>query len=376
MNIVMVTNNYSPYSGGVVSSINAQVDALQKLGHIVTLITLDFSGKNYQDPTWVKRLYCPITFIYKKNHMAIPWRAKKQIRQLISEIKPDIVHVHHPFLLGHSAMQVAKQMHIPMIFTYHTIYEAYAHYIPLPQAFVKKITTYSVLKFCRQVDGIIAPSSSIQDYLIDNTIETPIKVIPSGLLSIFLPTHIKKRPVENGMLHLLVVSRMTKEKNIKAILHVAQQLIEQNVLFQLKLIGFGVEYDHLREYAFEQLRLPKDVVQFIYKPSKNEIEQAYQSADMFLFPSKTDTQGLVLAEAMAAGAPVIAFDGAGQRDIIKQAQNGYIVVNEGEMVDVIKELAHSPEQLSLLSEYAHETGQNYKPAVLAQKLIQFYQCFL
>jgi glycosyltransferase involved in cell wall biosynthesis len=372
----MVTNNYIPYSGGVVSSINAQVDALQKLGHVVTLITLDFSNQDYQDPAWVRRLYCPITFMYKKNHMAVPLYAKKQIKKIIAAINPDIVHVHHPFLLGYSAMRVAKQVQIPVIFTYHTMYEAYAHYIPLPQAFVKKIITYSVLKFCKQVDGIIAPSSSIERYLIDNAIETPIEVIPSGLLSIFMPTHIKKRPIENGMLHLLVVSRMTKEKNIKAILHVAQQLIEQHVSFRLKLIGYGVDYEYLREYAFEQLKLPKDIVQFIYKPSKNEIEQAYQSTDIFLFPSKTDTQGLVLAEAMAAGAPVIAFDGAGQRDIIKQAQNGYIVANEDEMINTIKDLAHDPQPLSLLSQYAHETGQNYKPAVLAQKLVQFYQYFL
>ncbi len=376
MNILMISNNYTPYAGGVVSSINAQIEALQKLGHCVTLITLDFLGTVHHDPSWVKRLYCPIKFTYKKNHMALPWRAKKQIKALMQELKPDVVHVHHPFLLGPIGAKVAQQMHIPVIFTYHTVYEAYVHYVPLPESLLKPLVKKMVLAFCKQVDGIVTPSSYIQNYLIGEGVKTPMAVIPSGLLPFFLLDNVKPRPIEQSDLHLLVVSRMVKEKNIEAVLRVAQRLAHKDIKFKFTLIGYGNDYETLQNYAYDQLKLSKDVVHFIHKPPKAEIAQAYQGADIFLFSSKTDTQGLVLAEAMAAGAPVVAFDGPGQQDIINEAQNGYIVPNEEKMGDAIEALSKDHALLHRLSQNAYKTGQCYKPAVLARKLIKFYQVFV
>lgn len=376
MNILIITNNYTPYSGGVVSSINAQVKELRQLGHKVTIVTLDFLGKKHADLDWVIRLYCPIKFTYKKNHMAIVWRAKKQLTQIIKGVRPDMVHVHHPFLLGPIATKIAQNMQIRVVFTYHTVYEAYAHYVPLPEWITRKIIKKCVLAFCRKVDGVIAPSLSIKNYLVDHDIKTPIAVIPSGLLEQFLPQQIKQRPINGHTLHLLVVSRMVKEKNIGALLRVAQKLLQKKVKFKLTLIGYGDDYAYLQKYAFDRLKLPTEVVQFVHKPPKTDIAKAYQNADLFLFSSKTDTQGLVLAEAMAAGAPVIAFDGPGQRDIINGAQNGYIVSNEQKMVDTIVTLSKDHRLLNKLSQHAFATGQSYKPAVLVQELVQFYDSFL
>src|SRR5688572_25186753 len=120
MIIFFITNNYTPYSGGVVHAINATVKGLQDQGHIVFIITLTFLPNHSNDPECFIRLSCPIRFSYKNNHMALPWRPNYQLEQLIKKYKPDIFHIHHPFLLGKSALYVARKNKIPCIFTYHT----------------------------------------------------------------------------------------------------------------------------------------------------------------------------------------------------------------------------------------------------------------
>lgn len=373
MNILMVTNNFTPYTGGVVSSIRALVDELQRSGHSVMLVTLDFTGE-HDDPSWVKRIYCPIRFMYKTNHMAIPWRAKGQIAQIMDAYRPDIVHVHHPFLLGSIAYKLARSKQIPVIFTYHTIYEAYAHYVPLlPRFLTADAIKRQVLSFCTQVDGIIAPSSYINDYISQYTTK-PTVTIASGLLAQFMGATVVKKS-QNEPIKLLVVSRMVKEKNIEAILNVAQKLSQNRVAFRLVLIGYGDQYEALQSYAYEALHLTQEQVFFVHKPSKDIISKAYQEADLFLFSSQTDTQAIVLAEAMAHATPVIALDGPGQRDIIKNGANGYIVESENQMVDKIEQLVFNRGLLKQLSDVAYKTSQEYHPAKVAQRCVQFYSSF-
>lgn len=368
---MMITNNFTPYNGGVVSSINALVEQLHQSGHEVQLITLDFTGQ-HNDPAWVKRLYCPIGIIYKKNPIALPWRPNAQVLKAMQKYKPDVIHVHHPFMLGYVGLNCAKKLGIPVVFTYHSMYEAYTHYFsPIPDWILKKWVRSKMRSFCKAVDAIIAPSSHIQG-MVKSVSNTPVVTIPSGLLPVFIKPFLAKfhgtEPIK-----LLVVSRMVKEKNITAVLDVAKRLFDEGVSFELKLIGYGLQYDTLQEYAYRVLKLQQDVVSFVHSPSKAIISQAYHEADLFLFTSQTDTQGLVLAESMAHSTPVIALDGPGQRDIIQQGKNGYIVSDEQEMAACIKQLQINPILLSELDRGAYQTAQNYLPDVLVQRYIKLYE---
>ena len=369
----MVTNNYTPYQGGVVSSINATVAALQRCGHRVTIITLDFLGEAHQDPAWVIRLQCPIKFRYKKNHMAIAWRAKKQLRSIIAALKPDIIHVHHPFFLGYMAAEIAKSQSIAVIFTYHTIYEAYAHYIPLPEQLTRPIIRHKVLSFAKQINGIIAPSTAIQHYLQQMDVKTPVRIIPSSLQDIFFSSKRDVASADTAGLHLLTVGRMVKEKNVEFLLRVAAALQEAAIDFRFTLIGYGAEYERLQCYAYQELLLSSDRVVFVHQPSQDMLLEAYQKADIFLFASQTDTQGLVLAEAMVSGVPVIALEGPGQRDIIRQGENGFIIADEQAMVAQIVTLSKNRSLLASLAQGALQTGQLYRPENLAQRVTAFYQ---
>ena len=396
MRIFFVTNNYSPYSGGVTQSINAITNALRTQGHEVFIITLNFLGKNDKlqtDPHYVIRITCPIRFMYKKNYMAIPWRPTDAIKKLIAQYKPDIIHVHHPFLLGVSALHAAQTFNIPCIFTYHTMYEDYAHYIPLPKRYTKKLIHLMVKHFCNAVDGIIAPSNTIKDYLLKQKITKPITVIPSPLRTMFITYHpfvlslsketnthsltstssvrtrLKTSSRNKKSFNLLVVSRFVPEKNIPFIFEIFTQLPDN---FNLTLVGYGSQYKLTETLAFKKLKLSPERVHFIHKPAQEELLKQYQSADLFIFSSQTDTQGIVLAEAMSQGVPVIAVDGPGQRDIVINGYNGFIINNAKDAITKILTIADDAILRNKLISGAYATAENYHADRIIQKLLNFY----
>ncbi|HLW72842.1 MAG TPA: glycosyltransferase, partial [Candidatus Babeliales bacterium] len=344
MRIFFVTNNYTPYSGGVTNSIIATTNALRAQGHEVFIVTLDFLGKNW-DPDYVIRLTCPIKFMYKKNHLAIPWRPTHTITQLLKQYNPDIVHVHHPFLLGVSALHAARKLNIPCVFTYHTMYEQYAHYVPLPALCTKPLIRTTVARFCNTVDGIIAPSNGVKEYLHSQQITSPITMIPSPLRPSFLTSAQSLHPPVAQLssssvpFKLLVVSRFVPEKNIPFVFDVFKKLPD---IFTLTLVGYGSDYEHLQQLAFETLRLPQERVRFIHKPCIDKLLNLYRNADLCIFSSTTDTQGLVLAESMSQDLPVIAVDGPGQRDIIVNGYNGFIIENAQHAATTVMNIANNP----------------------------------
>lgn len=367
LSIVFVTNNYTPYKGGVVSAIQSQRAMLQQQGHIVTIITLDFISDLPQED-FVIRLYCPFQFMYKNNHMAIPFLPSYYIEKHLEKIKPDIIHLHHPFLLGKITLALAKNLRIPTVFTYHTLYDHYLHYIPLPQQITRPFVTKMVHSFCAQVDGIIAPSSAVQKQLEDDTIKTKIRIIPSSIAPIFFSKNNKKRITVP--LQLLTVSRFVQEKNIPFLLDLMAELDPH--IFHLTLAGYGSEYAALQDYAYGTQNLTPLQIRFIENPSKNRLVQLYQMAHVFVFASQSETQGLVLAEAMAQGTPVVALDGPGQRDIVQNGYNGFLVHNHAEMKDVLERITTDERLYAILQRNAQKTAQQYTAEYSIGRLTEFY----
>lgn len=377
LNIAIVTNNYTPYSGGVVSSINSFVDELHKEGHKAFIITLDFLGREHKDPYYVIRIPSITRFEYKKNIMAIPWNPTKKLIDIIKLLKPDVIHAQHPFLLGKSALKVARKLDIPIVFTYHTIYERYAHYVPVPQIITRPIIKKIVISFCKKVDGIISPSNYIKSYLITKKVETKIKKIPSGILPLFIKPK-KIRTNQKKIYNLLTVSRFVKEKNVLFLLQLFSDLYNISLKeshcpkFTFTLVGYGAEYDTLKRYAYRKLKLRQDVLQFICRPSKLILSDIYYQSDLFIFASKTDTQGIVLAEAMASGCPIVSLDGPGQRDIIIDGFNGFLCQSAEQMIEKIVMIAKNKDLQKILEDNALKTGNQYHPQIMTQKLINFY----
>jgi 1,2-diacylglycerol 3-alpha-glucosyltransferase len=368
MRILFVTNNYTPYSGGLVSSITATVKALREQGHEVIVAAPDFLGTNHDDPEWVRRVPSLIRFRYKKKHIAFPWGAKRYLNDLIKEFDPDVIHIHHPFLLGTTALELAKEKGIKTVFTYHTMYEAYAHYLPLPQFITKPYITNKVVRFCRKVDHIVAPSSTIQKHLQAHDL-LQSTIIPSGLKEQFVGVPFMPRSLKKPF-QLLYVGRFVKEKNITALFEVMELLPDE---YELTLVGYGQYLDVLQEYAYDGLKLSRERVRFIIKPEQETLLDLYCSSDLFLFPSHTDTQGLVIAEALAFSLPVIAFDGPGQRDSIADGENGFVVAGCEQMAEKIQQILGDTELYKQLRKNAWESAGRFNPHFTCTQLISLYQ---
>ncbi len=374
LKILFVTNNYTPYSGGVVSSIQALTKELKIKGHEVFIVTLNFLGKKHIDPEYVFRVPCPIKFLYKKNHMAIPLCSYYYMKKLIKYINPHIIHSHHPFLLGETAARIAQKNTTPIIFTHHSLYEQWTHMVPLPHRFIAPLIKSRVTSYCNKVNGIIAPSRTVKDLLLQQNVITPITVVPSGLQFSFEPSEkfSHQRSCRNA-LELLSVSRFSYEKNIPLLLKLINKLSNKEKKFRLTLVGYGTLWEDMQELAYNKLKLSHDTVRFIYKPTKAELANIYRNSDVFVFSSQSDTQGLVLAEAMAGGTPVIALDGAGQRDIIDQGKNGFILKNMSEMIKTIEYLAQHKTFLDKLSHNAWRTSHRYQIKSIVKNIVDFYK---
>jgi len=374
LKILFVTNNYTPYSGGVVNSINAFMQELRKQGHDVYIVTLDFLGDQHKDPGFVFRVPCPIKFLFKKKHFAVPLRVFNYMRNVVDDLKPDIIHSHHPFLLGRVAAKIAEKKSIPIIFTHHSLYDQWTHLVPLPSFLTQSVIKLYVKNYCDTVTGIIAPSSSVKDYLHQQGITTPITVNPSCIQDIFYPEKtfsLKEKSIKKPF-HLLSVTRFSEEKNVPFLIDLLSVLIKQNIDCTMTLVGYGSLWEDMNNYASEQLKIPHEKITFIHKPSKETVEKIYQDADCFIFSSITDTQGLVLAEAMAAGTPVLALDGPGPRDIIINGKNGFIVHNQKEMISAIERVMYDESLFETMQYNAWKKSHDYKASVLSCKLLEFY----
>lgn len=374
LRIVFVTNNYTPYSGGVVSSINATAAQLRALGHTVFIVTLNFLGDDHDDPSHVFRVPTSARFMYKNNHMAVPLRADYHVKHFIEQCEADIVHSHHPVLLGSSALKAARELGLPCVFTYHTLYEKYTHYVPLPDAVVRPVVQATVKSYCDSVDHIVAPSSFVHEHIKASEVTTPVSIVPSPLQKMFMPSVTFAPRRANKPFQLLFVSRFAKEKNIPLLLQMFAQLPQDT--FALTLIGYGPEYEALRSYAYDELRLAPSAVQFIRKPARKVIAHWYRTADCFVFSSTTETQGLVLAEAMAGGLPVIAVDGPGQRDIVVRGENGFIVDDAQVMREMVTRIAGDSTLHAKLQRGAWKTAQEYAPSCLVKKLCACYDALM
>jgi 1,2-diacylglycerol 3-alpha-glucosyltransferase len=368
LSIVLVTNNYIPYQGGVVSSIIATRQALEQQGHKVAIITLDFTGSHQPEPG-VIRVSSPIRFMYKKNHMAVPLQSTATLATIFDHCKPDLVHVHHPFLLGQAAVQTAQQKNIPTLFTYHTLYEHYLHYVPLPKLITQPALESRLRSFCRSVDGIIAPGSFVEKQIRTHVPEQKIQIISSSIAPLFFNHEPPHKPLYEPYT-LLTVSRFTPEKNIPFLLNVMNLL--KRVPVRLMLAGYGSGYESLKVYAYKTLGLSTDQIIFIEKPAKQELLELYSKAHLFLFASQSDTQAIVLAEAMSQGTPVIALHGPGQEDIIINGYNGFLVESKETMVEKIESILSNEPLWQMLQSNALITAQNYTPRVFTEKLITFY----
>lgn len=385
MKIAMMTNNYKPFMGGIQISVERQARELMKLGHEVVVFAPKYEGTETWDAKAEERIVRYRTGKRRiENGMPYPAIFMKEVHRVFEEESFDCIHVHHPMFIGNCALHLGKKYGIPVVYTYHTKYEDYLHYLRCFRtegrgAFLKKkflhLTQGTLIPdymrwFTNQCDLVLAPSVGMQDIICANRTRTPVSVFPTGLAEEFFIGDEKKsealrKKYLGGKKYLLcTVSRLEEEKNPRFLLYgIAEMKKILGPDFCLLYIGEGSEKKSLEMLASE-LGIAKEVV-FVGNVENEEVKDYLNAADLFLYASKSETQGIVLAEAMAAGNPVVAVSATGVDDIVRDGVNGFRTeedVNEWSKKAV---RALQPKVHEQMKEQAQVTAGRYRAICLA-----------
>jgi len=330
LKIGIFTDSYKPYTSGVVSSISTFKEELTRLGHEIHIFAPSYPHYSEVEDN-VYRYYSIPSPTNPDFTLAIP--VHPGMNMLVKSLQLDLIHVHSPFTMGRVGLHYARKYNLPLLFTYHTRYDQYVHYVPLAHDLAKEVTIKYSSHFCNNCDHLIAPSSEIKAIIKSFKVKTPISVIPSGVPlekyqggdAGWLRRHYPI-PQENRI--LLFVGRLTQEKNIPFLIQSFKEVKAHIPKTTLVIIAQGPMEEELKELVTSlDLSLNQDVI-FTGALPFESLVNAYYSADLFVFSSLTETQGLVLIEAMAAGLPVAAVRASGVQEMVEHGVDGLLTAND------------------------------------------------
>ncbi|MEM7304022.1 MAG: glycosyltransferase [Pseudomonadota bacterium] len=380
MNILMISDVYFPRINGVSTSIQTFKNEFEKLGHRVVLIVPAY--KEHEEEKNIYRI--PSRRIpYDPEDRMMKYKAMVKLASVLEQQKFDLVHIHTPFVAHYAGVKLSKLLNIPCIATYHTLFEEYLyHYIPLvPKQIMRFFTRRFSSSQNDQVQGVIAPSSIIVNLLKEYGVQNKITIIPTGIDSKRFENGDAERfktkyNIPNNKKILLNVSRVAFEKNMGVLIEMLQQVKKEISDVHLIIAGEGPAKKSYMQLA-SKLDLDDNISFVGYLDRDTELVDCYHCADLFVFSSKTETQGLVLLEAMAAGTPVISVAEMGTKDVLKDCRAA--IITTGEVDDfsskVISVLSHQG-QLDTLKSEAKPYSATWDSTALAKKMLEFYQMII
>lgn len=376
MNILLLSDVYFPRINGVSTSIQTLRRGLLAAGHEVTLVVPAYGGE-VQEPGVVRVGGRTLSFDPEDRLMG--WLELNRALERLPGAY-DVVHIHTPFLAHVAGVRYAKRRAMPVVETYHTLFEEYFyHYLPiLPRAWLKALARSISRWQCGQVDVVISPSGPMREALLGYGVTTPIEVIPTGLMpEAYVPGNGAGFRYQHGLPAdrplLLFVGRVAFEKNIGFLLRMMVALRRQRPEACLVIAGEGPALGALQREARE-LGLT-DHVRFVgYLDRQKELPDCYRAADVFVFASHTETQGLVLLEAMAQGTPVVALAEMGTRDVLKEGEGCRIAPNDPEaFAHLVAELLEDAETHRRLSARAVEYARTWSSESMVERVAALYE---
>lgn len=324
--IAFFTNTYRPFVGGVAMSADLYQRYLRALGDRVIVYAPQYDGAT-EDGEEVRRL--PTIRHFNNTDFSLPLPISFKPVMDFDEENFDAVHVHHPFLLGEMGLRLARQHRLPLVFTYHTQYEQYTHYVPIERETAIKTILRHTVEFANLCDLIIAPTSDMANTLISRGISTRIEVLPTGIeLTRFAKAEPLALRAELGLAAraplLVHVGRLAKEKNLDYLLEACLLVLKARPEAHLAIAGDGPMRPTL-EAITRDAGEPGKRVHFLGSKTGQDLVNVYAAGDLFVFASKSETQGMVIAEALAAGTPAMALEACGVRDVLRDGVCGRLL---------------------------------------------------
>lgn len=377
MNVLMFTNTFTPHVGGVARSVSELARQLRQVGDRVLIVAPEFEGMPSHEDGVVR---IPALQNFGGSDFSVPLPLSTNLSTIIEEFQPDIVHSHHPFLLGDSALRAASSMAAPIIFTYHTRYELYGHYVAQDSDLLKRLAQSLSIGYCDLCDGVIAPSESISHFLRAHSVKTKIATIPTGVdTDVFrngVSTHARqKHSVPEKAPLVGHVGRLAPEKNLGFLAASLALVLNQNKEAYALIVGEGTSRSHMLE-IFRSVDVD-DRVRFTGVLQGTALVDAYASMDVFAFSSRSETQGLVLAEAMAASVPVVALDAPGAREMVRDGINGRLLSATAEETEfasaVASQLSWNMETRKEQRQAARRTAERFSISSTTDQVRSFYK---
>lgn len=329
MKIGIFTESYKPYTSGVVTSISTFKDELTRLGHDIYVFAPKYPNHEEEEGNVFRYFSIPAP-TNPGYTLALP--VHPGMLTLMKKLRLDLIHVHSPFTMGRVGLHYARKFDLPLMFTYHTRYDQYVHYLPMAKDLVKDVTIKYSRHFCNECDHIIAPSWEIESIIRSFLVTTPISVVPTGIpLEKFEGGDAywlrKNYPIPPQNQILLFAGRLSQEKNIHFLIESFHKIKQTLPHTTLVLVAAGPLEDELKDLAASLYLSEQDIV-FAGKLPFESLVNAYYSADLFVFSSLTETQGLVVIEAMAAGLPVVAVRASGVREMVRDGVDGLLTAED------------------------------------------------
>ncbi len=384
LNIAIFTNNYLPYVAGVPISIYRLASALRKRGHHIVIFAPEYPGDPKKEEA-EDIFRCKSLLHVKTGNYDFPIvnAFSNDIDREFEKHDFDVIHVHHPFWMGKKGLKLGISKHIPVIFTYHTRLELYAHYLPnflFSRLIFKNIVSHKMIRrFSQKCDAIIAPTLSALSYLENIGVSRLKKVIPTGIdPAQYVESDddkvlaIKNMYASEGERLLCSVLRLSEEKNIYFLIDAIERVKNNSkVPFRCLIIGDGPLKDKLQ--GIIQDKDLGDVIVLIGTVEQNVIAKYYLASDIFVFSSMSETQGMVILEAMTGGCPVVAVQSSGINDVIIDNYNGFKTDNSiTEWSDRVIQLLENPKQRNEMSRNAYNYSKGFTVDIMAKKAESLY----
>ena len=375
MRIALMTNNYKPFMGGVPISIERLKNGLEALGHQVTVFAPTYE-EQVEEENVFRYATCMKKFI---GGIVLPNPFDKRIEEEFKKRNFDIIHVHHPMLIGRTAVYLSRKYNIPLTFTYHTRYEQYVECYTKSRL-IEKLTPLYLRAFLKHCHFVFAPTQGMKDYLVEVCKLYPerIGILPTGIEEANFQVQeeetakIREQYQSQNMPLLITVSRMAQEKNVEFLLKsLALFKRRWGKPFRMLMIGDGPDRETYERTAAD-LGLAEEI-RFTGKIPNQEIAPYFAAADGFLFASKTETQGIVILEAFAGKTPVIAVEASGVKDIVKSGYNGILTAEDTEQF--AGELASFLENGQIRERMEVCAGQSalaYREEAVALRAVHYY----
>ena len=384
MNIGLFTETYYPEINGVANSVYMLKTELERAGHNVYVFTTTTPGAPEHEYNVFRVPSLPCVFISERR-VGLFYQPK--LAHIIRRLDLDIMHTHTEFSLGVFGRLMARELKVPVVHTYHTIYEDYTHYVnKIPLASVDERAKAFVRMFtkvcCNTVEQVVVPTKKVQELLMTYQVVKDIEVIPTGVdLSKFDSSNYTKEellakrknfgilPTEKVILYL---GRVSSEKNIAELLAAMPEYMEKHTDVKFLVVGDGPEREKLEKQVKDYPH--RERIIFAGQQPWDEVPAFYQLADVFVSASNSETQGLTYIEAMASGLPVVAREDQCLEEILVPGENGFTFTEQDGFLKGLDAILYgSPsDEKKAYGEKAIEVVQKYSTQAFATSMEELY----